>query len=70
MSITRKQHVSKSGKSILAFRRQPVIGSSGVIPRQANSTQGEDRPRPLGGPAVRIDAASSPFFVRLSPQEE
>ncbi len=54
MAIARK-HVSKSGKTILAFRPLPVIGSAGVLPREANSAPGEDRRRTLGGPAVRID---------------
>jgi hypothetical protein len=52
MGIVRK-HISKSGKRVLVFRRQPVIGSSGVIPREAQS---DVSARPIGGPAVRIDA--------------
>jgi len=70
MGIARKQHVSKSGRSILAFRRPPVIGSTGAIPRESNSAQGEDRSRRLGGPAVCIDAASGPLFGRLNPQDK
>jgi hypothetical protein len=54
MGIARKQHVSKSGKSILTFRPQPVIGSTGAMPREANSAEGEARSRRLGGPAVCI----------------
>ena len=52
MGIAGKQHVSKSGKSVLAFRRHPVIGSAGVIPREAQGVAGS---RPLGGPIVPID---------------
>jgi hypothetical protein len=54
MEITRKQHVSKSGKSVLAFR-QPVNGSAGVMPGEANGAQLETRSRLLGGPVVPID---------------
>jgi hypothetical protein len=59
MSIVRK-HISKSGKSVLMFRRQPVIGSAGIIPRDAQSYTGIPR---VGRPAVRIDA----FRVEFSP---
>ncbi len=67
MGITRK-HVSKTGKRILAFRREPVIGSSGVIPREANAPETETETRPKGKPAVSIDAVFYPFFLRTSPQ--
>jgi len=67
MGITRK-HISKSGKSILAFRRQPVIGSSGVIPREANGPETETGARPMGKPTVSIDAVFYPFFLRPTPQ--
>ena len=67
MGITRK-HVSKTGKSILAFRRQPVIGSSGAIPREANGPENETEARPTGRAAVAIDAVFYPFFLRPTPQ--
>lgn len=65
MGTARKQHVSKSGKSILVFRPQAVIGSAGAIPQAANGGQDEARLRSLGGPAVCIDAPSGPFFDRI-----
>jgi hypothetical protein len=58
MGIARK-HISKSGKRVLVFRPQPVIGSPGAIPREA---QGEAAARRMGSPAVSIDA----FAGRLS----
>jgi hypothetical protein len=70
MGIARKQHVSKSGKRVLAFRPQPVIGSAGAIPREGNGAQGESRPRRLGGPAVCIDAVPELFPVQPAPQGE
>lgn len=67
MGITRK-HISKTGKSILVFRQQPVIGSSGVIPREANAPENEIEARPMGRPAVAIDAVFYPFFLRPTTQ--
>lgn len=57
MDIVRK-HISKSGKSVLVFRPQPVIGSAGVIPRDAQHEAGTRR---MGSPAVYIDAVSGRF---------
>jgi hypothetical protein len=67
MAIARK-HISKSGKSVLVFRRQPVIGSAGVIPREANGSRDEVRTRPLGGPAISIDAGPDWFSGRSTLQ--
>jgi hypothetical protein len=69
MAIARK-HISKSGKSVLVFRRQPVIGSAGVIPREANSSQDGARTRPLGGPAISIDAVPDWFADRSTLQRK
>ena len=57
MSVARK-HISKSGKNVLVFRRQPVIGSAGVIPREAQAEAGRRR---IGTSPVRIDAARGTF---------
>jgi hypothetical protein len=70
MGTARKQHVSKSGKSILAFRPQPVIGSAGAIPHEANDAQDKARARPLGRPAVCIDAPSGPCVDRIGAEDK
>ncbi|QNI32403.1 hypothetical protein H7849_26085 [Alloacidobacterium dinghuense] len=60
MDIVRK-HISKSGKSVLVFRPQPVIGSPGVMPPDAQAEAGMQR---MGAAPVRIDAVrnrSSPL---------
>lgn len=56
-----RKHISKSGKSVLVFRPQPVIGSRGIISSDAQVEAGMQR---IGEAPVRIDAGrgkSSPL---------
>jgi hypothetical protein len=60
MDIVRK-HISKSGNSVLVFRPQPVTGSAGIVPPDAQAEAGMRR---TGAEPVRIDAVrggSSPL---------
>jgi hypothetical protein len=56
MSLTKKQHVSKSGKSVLIFRRQSIPGTASGSPR----VQNEGKPLVSSGPAIPIDLVSNP----------
>lgn len=66
MILNKKQHVSKSGKSVLAFRRLSVPSIGSKIPNDVPSTEDSSKPRITGGPAIPIDFATnaSRMFVK------
>jgi hypothetical protein len=67
MSPIKKQHVSKSGKSVLAFRRLSVPSLGSRIPFDAQGAENGDKPRMPGGPAVPINFVPNPPRVYGKP---
>jgi hypothetical protein len=67
MILNKKQHVSKSGKSVLAFRRLSVPSIGSKIPYDAPSVEDSSKPRIPGGPAILIDFATNASRVFVKP---
>jgi len=67
MSPIKKQHVSKSGKSVLAFRRLSVPSLGSRTPYDAKHVENDSQPRMLGGPAIPINFACNPSRVHEKP---
>ena len=66
MGLIKRPHVSKSGKSVLAFRRLSVPSLGSKIPYDATNAEDSSKPRISGGPAILINFAvnSSRIYVK------
>jgi hypothetical protein len=67
MSLIKKQHVSKSGKSVLAFRRLSVPSLGSKVPYESKNAENSGKPLTLGGPAIPIDLVLNPSRVYGKP---
>lgn len=67
MSIIKKQHVSKSGKSVLIFRKQDFSGTVGSPQHAANGVQGNNNPQQTAEPVAPVNSRneSSRMYGKL-----